>query len=174
MTAKTEVPPLAPKRYGGGSTVPSMEAVCLASLSVTRPREASTPRGAGGLGRHPGHAAALKPVAAAAQPCRVLAQMPALGRLGRTLGGPQACLGQPGLAFAMLSGTGSDQARSFAPTPQPYQFGVCASGDSSPICSVDPATVPKAMDVITPSGVSQASELNPLNGPVVIQGVTVP
>jgi glucoamylase len=71
-------------------------------------------------------------------------------------------------------GFSSDQARSFAPTPQSFQFGVCASGDISPICLVDPATVPKAMDVITSSGVSQAGELNPLNGPIVIQGVTVP
>jgi glucoamylase len=39
---------------------------------------------------------------------------------------------------------------------------------------VDPTTVPKAMDVITPAGVSQATELNPVPGPVVIQPVTVP
>jgi hypothetical protein len=30
------------------------------------------------------------------------------------------------------------------------------------------------MDVITPAGVSQATELNPALGPVVIQPVTVP
>jgi glucoamylase len=30
------------------------------------------------------------------------------------------------------------------------------------------------MDVLTPSGVSQATELDPTLGPVVIQGVTVP
>jgi hypothetical protein len=47
-------------------------------------------------------------------------------------------------------------------------------GFAAPICEVDPATVPKAMDVITPPGVSQATELNPLAGPVVIQPVTVP
>jgi hypothetical protein len=29
------------------------------------------------------------------------------------------------------------------------------------------------VDTITPSGVSQATELNPLNGLVVLQGVTV-
>jgi glucoamylase len=97
-----------------------------------------------------------------------------------TIALPEAQFGTPGSGWTFSvvltgqDGFSSDQARSFAPTPQPYQFGVCASGDSSPICSVDPATVPKAMDVITPSGVSQASELNPLNGPVVIQGVTVP
>jgi glucoamylase len=30
------------------------------------------------------------------------------------------------------------------------------------------------MDVITPAGVSQATELDPTLGPVVIQGITVP
>jgi glucoamylase len=44
----------------------------------------------------------------------------------------------------------------------------------SPICAVDPSTVPKAMDVITPAGVSQASELDPTAGPVVVQPVPVP
>ena len=71
-------------------------------------------------------------------------------------------------------GFSSDQARGFAPTPQAFLFGVCATGDASPICSVDPATVPKAMDVITPPGTSQDTELDPTRGPVVIQPVTVP
>jgi glucoamylase len=39
---------------------------------------------------------------------------------------------------------------------------------------VDPGTVPKAMDVITPLGVSQAAELDPTLGPVVIRGVSIP
>ena len=30
------------------------------------------------------------------------------------------------------------------------------------------------MDTIPPAGVDQANELNPLNGPVQLQGVTVP
>jgi glucoamylase len=52
---------------------------------------------------------------------------------------------------------------------------VCAVGGTAPICSVNPSTVPKAMDVITPpGGVSQATELNPVLGPVVIQPVVVP
>jgi glucoamylase len=34
--------------------------------------------------------------------------------------------------------------------------------------------VPKAMDVLTPPGVSQATELNPTLGPVVIQPVSIP
>ncbi len=71
-------------------------------------------------------------------------------------------------------GFSSDQARGFAPTPQPFPFGVCAAGDPSPICSVDPATVPKAIDVITPDGVSQATELDPTLGPPVVHGVPVP
>ena len=45
---------------------------------------------------------------------------------------------------------------------------------SPPIDPNDPATVPKAVDVITPPGVSQATELDPTRGPVVIQPVTVP
>ena len=36
------------------------------------------------------------------------------------------------------------------------------------------ALVPKAMDVITPPGTSQATELDPTLGNVVIQPVTVP
>ena len=34
--------------------------------------------------------------------------------------------------------------------------------------------MPKVIDTITPPGVSQATELNPALGPVVLQGVTVP
>jgi carbohydrate-binding DOMON domain-containing protein len=71
-------------------------------------------------------------------------------------------------------GFSSDQARGFAPTPQPFQFGVCAAGVVDPHCAVDPATVPKAVDVLTPPGVSQATELDYLLGPVVLQGVTIP
>jgi glucoamylase len=75
-------------------------------------------------------------------------------------------------------GFSADQARGFQPTPQPFQFGVCAPGGSAPLCSIDPntipTTIPKALDVFTPPGVDQTSELNPLNGPVVLQGVTMP
>jgi glucoamylase len=71
-------------------------------------------------------------------------------------------------------GFSPDQARGFAATPQPFLFGVCAPGGTSPICAVDPSTVARAMDVITPAGVSQAVELDPTRGPVVIQGVPVP
>jgi glucoamylase len=51
---------------------------------------------------------------------------------------------------------------------------VCAPGGTSSICKFDPNAVPKAMDVITPAGVSQATELDPTLGSVVIQPVTVP
>jgi len=96
-----------------------------------------------------------------------------------TIGLPQAAFGSPapGWSFAVVltgqDGFSPDQARAFAATPQPYEFGVCAAGGLSPICSADPGTVPKAMDVITPPGVSQATELDPTLGPVVIQGVPV-
>ena len=65
-------------------------------------------------------------------------------------------------------------ARPSAATPQPFQFGVCAPGGTATICSFDPNSVPKVMDTITPSGVSQATELDPTLGSVVLQGVTVP
>jgi glucan 1,4-alpha-glucosidase len=93
---------------------------------------------------------------------------------------PAASLGHPGSGWGFTvvltsqDGFSSDQARTFTPTPQPFNLGVCAPGGTAAICSADPATMPKAMDVLTPSGVSQATELNPLLGPVVILPVTVP
>jgi glucoamylase len=71
-------------------------------------------------------------------------------------------------------GFSPDQARSFASTPQPYNFGVCATASSDPHCTVDPATVPKAMDVLVPTGVLQSKELDYTLGPVVLQDVTIP
>ena len=66
-------------------------------------------------------------------------------------------------------------ARPSPPTPQPYKFGVCAAASADPHCTVDPNTVPKAMDVITPAGVSQSDELDyTLHSPVVLQGVSIP
>jgi glucoamylase len=97
-----------------------------------------------------------------------------------TIALPEAQFGTPasGWGFSVVltgqDGFSSDQARGFAPTPQPFLFGVCAPGGTAPICSIDPATAPKAMDVITPPGVSQATELDPTRGPVAIQPVTVP
>ena len=93
---------------------------------------------------------------------------------------PEAQFGTPtsGWGFSVVlagqDGFSPDQARAFTATPGADSFGVCATGGTAPICSVDPSTVPKAMDVSTPAGVSQATELNPTLGPVVIQPVTVP
>jgi glucoamylase len=93
---------------------------------------------------------------------------------------PKSSLGQPGPGWGFTvvltgqDGFSPDQARGFAPTPQEFQFGVCATASADPHCIVDPGTVPKAMDVITPEGVFQADELDyTLHQPVVVQGVTI-
>ena len=72
-------------------------------------------------------------------------------------------------------GFSPDQARGFQSTPQAYQFGVCATASSDPHCTVDPNTVPKAVDVLVPAGVTQSDELDyTLHAPVVLQDVTIP
>jgi glucoamylase len=78
------------------------------------------------------------------------------------------------VALTGQDGFSPDQARAFASTPQDFAFGVCQPGDPSPICAVNPGTVPKVMDTFTPAGVDQKTELDPTRGPVVLQGVTVP
>jgi carbohydrate-binding DOMON domain-containing protein len=93
---------------------------------------------------------------------------------------PKEALGQPGAGwiFSVVlhgqDGFQPDRARPFAPTPQAFLFGVCATGGTSPICATDPGTVPKAVDVITPAGVDQTVVLDPTQQPVLIQGVPVP
>lgn len=93
---------------------------------------------------------------------------------------PEAAFGTPasGWGFTVVltgqDGFSPDQARAFTSTPGAFTFGECAPGGTAKICSADPNTVPKAMDVITPPGVSQATELDPTQGPVAIQPVTVP
>ena len=93
---------------------------------------------------------------------------------------PESAFGTPasGWTFTVVltgqDGFSGDRARSFAATPQDFAFGVCAVGGSSPICSVNPGTVPKVMDTITPPGVTQATELDPTRGAVMLSGVTVP
>jgi glucoamylase len=89
--------------------------------------------------------------------------------------------GTPGSGWAFTvvlhgqDGFSSDKARGFAPTPQEFLFGVCAASSNDPRCTADPNSVPKATDVLTPSGVSQADELDyTLHNPVVLQGVTIP
>jgi glucoamylase len=97
-----------------------------------------------------------------------------------TLALPEAEFGTPGSGWGFTvvltgqDGFQPDQARVFTATAGAFSFGVCAPDGSSPICSVDPSTVPKAMDVLTPPGVNQDTELDPTLGPVVIQPVTVP
>ncbi|MGH3178931.1 MAG: glucodextranase DOMON-like domain-containing protein, partial [Streptosporangiaceae bacterium] len=97
-----------------------------------------------------------------------------------TIALPEAQFGTPGSGWGFSvvltgqDGFGTDQARNFTATPGGFTFGVCAAGGTAPVCSADPNTVPKAVDVLTPAGVSQATELDPTRGPVAIQPVTVP
>ena len=115
---------------------------------------------------------------------------------GTSLGTPQFIVDQPsgtatlvlptsafgtvgsGWAFTVgltgQDGYNADQARSFTATPGPDTFGVCAAGGTSPICSASPSSVPEVIDTITPTGVSQDTELDPTLGPVVLHGVPVP
>lgn len=78
------------------------------------------------------------------------------------------------VTLAGQDGYSSDQARAFTATPGSYSFGVCASASSDAHCTVDPNTVPKIMDTITPNGVSQSTELDYTLGPVILQDVTIP
>jgi glucoamylase len=77
------------------------------------------------------------------------------------------------IALTGQDGFGQNNARTFAPTPQPFNFGVCASASADPHCAADPNTVPKVMDTITPTGVLQSTELDYTHGPVVLQGVGI-
>jgi glucoamylase len=96
-----------------------------------------------------------------------------------TIVAPKAAFGAPGPGWSFTvvlhgqDGFSPDQARAFTALPEGFSFGVCRPGVSSPICAVNPATVPKAMDVLTPAGVAQATELDPSRGPVVVHGVPV-
>jgi glucoamylase len=88
------------------------------------------------------------------------------------LGGTPAAGWSFTVALTGQDGThGTDQTRGFASTPQAYAFGVCAANGTAAICSADPNSVPKVMDALTPSGVSQAAELSAT--PVVLQAVAV-
>ncbi len=72
-------------------------------------------------------------------------------------------------------GFSPDQARNFTATPGQFTFGVCAAPSNDPHCTVNPNTVPKAMDVLTPSGVLQSDELDyTLHQPVTLQDVIIP
>ncbi len=89
--------------------------------------------------------------------------------------------GTPGTGWAFTvvlhgqDGFSSDKARGFAPTPLDFQFGVCATASSDAHCTANPNSVPKATDVLTPTGVAQVDELDyTLHNPVLLQGVTIP
>ncbi len=90
---------------------------------------------------------------------------------------PASAFGTPGPGWVFtvaLAGQGSGQppVRNFTPQAGQFSFGVCQSGISSPICSLDPNSVPTVMDTVPPSGLSQATELDPTRGPVQLQGVS--
>ena len=94
---------------------------------------------------------------------------------------PKAALGTPGpgwgftVVLAGQDGFSPDLARGFTPTPQDFQFGVCAAASSDPHCTFAPAQVPKAIDVLTPTGVAQSDELDyTIHNPVTIAPVVVP
>ncbi|HEX5899622.1 MAG TPA: glucodextranase DOMON-like domain-containing protein [Solirubrobacteraceae bacterium] len=94
---------------------------------------------------------------------------------------PKAALGTPGPGWGFTvvltgqDGFSSDQARGFQPTPQGFQFGVCATAGSDPHCTADPNTVPKAVDVLTPAGTAQSDELDyTIHNPVTIAPVVMP
>jgi glucoamylase len=97
-----------------------------------------------------------------------------------TLALPEAQFGTPGpgwgftVALTGQNGFSADQARGFTQPAGAYTFGVCPVGDMSLICALDPSTMPEAIDVLTPPGVLQSTELDPTAGPVVLQPVTVP
>jgi glucoamylase len=97
-----------------------------------------------------------------------------------TIALPEAEFGTPttGWTFTVAitgqDGYSADQAIPFTTNPGAYTLGVCPAGAMEPICSLNPATVPEAMDTIPPPGVAQDTELNPVPGPVALQGVTVP
>jgi glucan 1,4-alpha-glucosidase len=91
---------------------------------------------------------------------------------------PKSVLGQPGPGWAFTvvltgqDGFSPDQARAFAPTPQPFNFGLCATATSDAHCTFDPNSVPKAMDVLVPAGVTQSNELDyTLHPTVTLQAV---
>jgi glucoamylase len=94
---------------------------------------------------------------------------------------PKASLGTPasGWGFTVVltgqDGFSPDQARSFTPTPGQFTFGVCATTSSDPHCTVDPSTVPKALDVPVPNGVLQSDELDyTIHSPVALQPIVIP
>jgi glucoamylase len=89
-----------------------------------------------------------------------------------TVSVPKSALGNP-TEFAVVltgqEGDSPDRARRFVAVPEPYLFGVCQPGGTSPICAVPPGSVPKALDTLS---VDQTTELDPTQPPVVVQTLT--
>jgi glucoamylase len=93
----------------------------------------------------------------------------------------KASLGTPaaGWGFTVVlagqDGFSSDQARGFTPTPQGFQFGVCATANATPRCTFPPGQVPKAIDVLVPAGATQGDELDyTVHSPLTIAPVVMP
>jgi carbohydrate-binding DOMON domain-containing protein len=89
--------------------------------------------------------------------------------------------GQPGSGWGFTvtltgeDGFEPDLARAFTATPGPFSFGVCAAASADPHCTVGPTTVPKVLDVLTPVGVLQSSELDyTVHSPITLQAVVTP
>src|SRR5690349_20750783 len=98
-----------------------------------------------------------------------------------TIALPESAFGTPGpnwgftVVLTGQDGFSPDQARGFAKTAQAFLFGVCGAPSGDPHCTADASTVPKAMDVLTPTGVVQSNELDyTLHTPVVITDVVIP
>jgi hypothetical protein len=90
---------------------------------------------------------------------------------------PAATLGHPGPgwdAVVVLTGQDGfspDLARGFTSTPTAFTFGVCATASADPHCTANPASVPRILDTITPTGTAQSNELDyTLHSPVVLFG----
>jgi glucoamylase len=91
---------------------------------------------------------------------------------------PESTFGKvgPGWVFTVAlagQGSGNPPVRNFTQPAGQFSFGVCQSGISSPICSLNPNSVPTVIDTIPPSGITQDAELNPIPGPVELQGLPV-
>jgi hypothetical protein len=83
-----------------------------------------------------------------------------------SLGGTPAASWKYTVVLTGQDGFSSDQARGFQPTPQDFQFGVCATASSDPHCTFNPGAVPKAVDVN-----GGQAQLDYTLGPVSIQPV---
>jgi glucoamylase len=84
----------------------------------------------------------------------------------------------PGWGFTVVltsqDGFSPDRARGFQRTAQGFQLGQCPAATADPHCTFALDRLPKAMDVLTPAGVSQADELDyTLHDPVTIAPVTI-